>query len=437
MKKGFAAFCALFLVAGIVSAQITEKAVAGKFALVGGKVFTVTNGIIENGTVLISGKNIVDVGTGLATDGYTVIDVSGKHVYPGLIESGSVIGLVEISAVDMTKHDAEVGVFNPHIRAISGIDPNSTTIPVARVNGVTTAISHPMGQGIAGTAALVNLYGYVGDSMAVKHDAAMHMAFPASGKRGFWDTRDEKKIKEDFDAAIRTVNESFEKAVFYDKMMTEFEKAPAGKAQPDKDIRLEAMRAVVNGTLPVMITVDKEKDILEAIKWAKKNPNLKIIFSSVSEGWRVAKEISEAKIPCLVGPVLRTTERDYDKYSRPYENAGLLHKAGVKVAIRTGNNENIRNLPYNAGFAGVFGEQHGFNLDAALKAVTIVPAEIFGVADKIGSIEKGKRANLFVANGDWFEATTKVETVFIDGLKMPKMSRHTQLYDEFKKRDVR
>lgn len=427
----------MLLVVSAAIGQITEKAKAGKFALVGGKVFTVTNGVLENATILLNGRTIVDIGTGLNTDGYEVIDVKGKHVYPGFIESGSVIGLVEINAVDVTKHDAELGEFNPHIRAISGIDPNAVAIPVTRVNGVTTALSHPMGMGVAGKATLVNLYGYTPDSMAVKHDVALHLSFPSSVKRGFWDTRDEKKIKEDFDSQLRTLNDMFDKAVFYNAMVTEYEKSPAGKTKPDRDIKMEAMRDVVTGKLPVLITVNREKDILEAIKWAQSRKEIKVILNSVAEGWRVAQEIASANIPCLVGPVLRTTERDYDRYSRPYENAGLLFKAGVTVAIRTGNNENVRNLPYNAGFAGVFGEQHGFNLEKALEAITIVPARIFGVDKQIGSLEKGKRANLFVADGDWFEATTNVTHVFIDGLLMPASSRHTQLYDEFKKRDVR
>jgi imidazolonepropionase-like amidohydrolase len=427
----------LMLLAGSASAQITEKARAGKFALVGGKVFTVTGGIIENGTVLIDGRTIAGVGTGLPTDGYEVINTTGKHVYPGLIESGSVIGLVEINAIDITKHDAEVGEFNPHIRAITSIDPHSVAIPVSRVNGVTTALSHPTGNGIAGKATLINLYGYTPDSMAVKHDVALHMGFPSSVKRGFWDQRDEKKVKEDFEAQMRQLNDVFDKAMFYNTMVLEYEKAPAGKTKPDRDLKMEALRDVVTGKLPVLITVNREQDILEALAWAKKRPELKVILNSVAEGWRVAAKIAEAKIPCLVGPVLRTTERDYDRYSRPYDNAGLLYKAGVVVAIRTGNNENIRNLPYHAGFAGVFGAANGFDLDKALEAITIVPARIFGVDNKIGSLEKGKIANVFITNGDWFEATTQVENVFIDGMLMPVSSRHTLLYEEFKKRDVR
>lgn len=437
MKKVLLSILSLFLCVGALSAQVAEKAEAGKFALVGGKVFPVTGAPIENGTVLINGNIIADVGTGLSTDGYTVINCSGKHVYPGLIDSGTQLGLIEIGAVDITVMSAEVGEFNPHVIALTGVDPNSVEIPVTRLNGVTTAITVPNGRGVAGKASLINLYGYVPDSMAVKAEVALSFQFPSSTKRGFWDQRDEKKVKEDFNAAIRQIDEMLEKAVFYDAMMSAFEKSPAGKTQPDRDVKMEAMRPVVTGVTPVAISVDREKDILEALKWAGKQKNMKFMLVSVAEGWRVADKIAAAKIPAIVGPILRTTSRDYDKYSAPYENAALLHKAGVKVAIMTADHENSRNLPYHAGFAGVFGAKHGFGLDEALKAITIVPAEIFGVADRIGSIEKGKRANLFVTNGDWFEATTKVETVFIDGLKMPSISRHTLLYQEFKKRDVR
>jgi imidazolonepropionase-like amidohydrolase len=191
------------------------------------------------------------------------------------------------------------------------------------------------------------------------------------------------------------------------------------------------MREVVSGVIPVVVSVDRENDILEALKWTKKNSNLRFILASVAEGWRVADKIAEAGVPVLVGPTLRTPSRDYDNYQRPYENPALMAKAGVKVAIMTAGTENVRNLLYNAGYAATY----GMGTDEAVKAITLTPAEIFGVADKIGSITVGKMANLFIADGDPFELTTTVEQVFIAGQKIPMVSRQNQLYREFIRRD--
>jgi imidazolonepropionase-like amidohydrolase len=150
----------------------------------------------------------------------------------------------------------------------------------------------------------------------------------------------------------------------------------------------------------------------------------------VTEGWRVADKIAKAKIPVITGPVLAVPGRDNDRYDASYANAGKMAKAGVKVAIRTDGAENTRNLPFNAGFAAAY----GLGVEEALKAVTIYPAEIFGVAGKYGSLEKNKVANLFVSTGDPFETKTQIEHLFIKGWKVPLESRHTLFYDEFLER---
>jgi len=155
------------------------------------------------------------------------------------------------------------------------------------------------------------------------------------------------------------------------------------------------------------------------------------ILSGVAEGWRVASEIAEAGVPVLAGPVLSVASRESDRYDKPYANAGLLHDAGVQVALRTGDSENVRNLPYHAGFAAAY----GLGKDEALRAITIEPARIFGVDDRLGSLEVGKQANLFVTDGDPFETKTSVLYLFIDGYNITMESRHTKLYDEFLNRN--
>lgn len=417
-----------------VNAQITEKPEYGKFAITNAEIYTVTNGVIKQGFVLIENGKITEVSEGVAKipAGYKIIDAQGKRLYPGFIDSGTFLGLKEIGAIPVTNDQTEIGDFTPQVRAFTAINPSSVSIPVTRVNGVTTVISHPTGGTIAGKASLINLWGYSPDSMAVKADAAVQMSWPTSGKRGWWDERDEKKIKEEYEKALKNLNDYWDKARFYNEMMTAFEAGSKGKTKPDKNIEWDALRVVFKGELPVIIQVDRENDILEALKWIKKQEGIKFILSSVSEGWRVADKIAEAGIPCLVGPVLRTTSRSYDNYQAPYQNAAKLHKAGVLVAIRTGETENTRNLNYHAGYAATY----GMGIEEALKAVTINPAKIFGVDSTIGSIEKGKMANLFIANGDPFEPMTEIESVFINGYKIPMTSRQIQLYEEYKDRDA-
>ena len=434
MKKIINALVLLLVVVTPSLAQIAEKAESGKFALTNAKVFTVTNGVLDNATVLINGKTIEYVGTDAKfSEEYQKIDCSGKSIYPGFIDSGTQLGLIEVSAVDAANHGREVGDFNPHIRAFSGVDMNAVAIPVTRVSGVTTVITYPQGSLVTGMAFLMNLYGYVSDSASVKPDAGLYLNFPRSGRRGSRDTRDEKKIAQDNKEALDKLSQYFIDAAQYDAMWKEFEASKSGKKQPNRDIKMDAMRKVVNGEIPVIIDVDREKDILEAIKWVKSHDNLRAIFTSVEEGWRVADQIAEAEIQCLVGPILRTASRDYDGYAKPYQNAGILHKAGVLVAVHSGSTENSRNLVYNAAYAGVY----GMGIDAALEAITINPAKIFGVENLVGSIETGKIANLFISEGDAFETRNTVEQVFIDGLKIPMVSRHTLLHDEFLERDVR
>ena len=195
---------------------------------------------------------------------------------------------------------------------------------------------------------------------------------------------------------------------------------------------MEALLPVIRGERSLMIQADAAKDILNALQWVKERKVKKVILVGVLEGWRVAAEIAKANIPVITGPVQELPSRDYDRYDKAYANAGLMKKAGIKVALCTQEARgNVRNLPYHAAFAA----SYGLGREEALKAVTIVPAEIFGVADRIGSIEAGKDATLFISDGDPFETKTNIKQVFIDGWKIPMVSRQTELYEEFLKRE--
>jgi len=223
---------------------------------------------------------------------------------------------------------------------------------------------------------------------------------------------------------MEKLNQAWDLAVQYQKL-------DSATKNPRYYPEMQALLPVVRGERALMVEANTSKEILEAIKWVTDRKVKKVILMGVAEGWRVATDIAKAKIAVITGPVLAQPTRDYDRYDKAYANAGLMRKAGVTVAIRTMQTENVRNLPYNAGFAAAY----GMSKEDALRAVTIVPAEIFGVANKLGSIEVGKNANLFVSDGDPFETKTNILHVFIGGWQIPMVSRHTLLYDEFLKRE--
>jgi len=397
----------------------------GTYALTNARVETITNGVLENATVIIANGRISAVGGSVDIPGNAeVIDCSGKTVYPGMIDSGTRIGLVEVGSDPRTRDYNEIGDVIPQMQALTAVNPNSALIPVTRVSGVTTALTLPSGGIFPGTAALIDLYGYTPDQMFAGFKAVV-MNFPTTGRRGWWDRRSDDEIKKEVEKAMKSISDVWDKARAYARIDSAV-RAGDTSAELGYYPEMKALMPAVRGEMPVLIEVNAAADIKKAIEWIGES-DIKAILTGVSEGWRVAEELAEAGIPVITGPVLSQPTRAYDRYDKAYANAGLMKEAGVKVAIRTSEAENVRNLPYNAGFAAAY----GMGRTEALRAITIVPAEIFGVGDTHGSIESGKTANLFIADGDIFEPATKVEQVFINGWKIPMESRQTQLYEEF------
>lgn len=398
------------------------KGRAGVFALTNATIETVSRGTIQNGTLIIADGKIYDLGVGVdVPSGAEIIDCSGWTVYPGFIDAGTQIGLVEVGSDPRTRDNNEIGEVIPHVQALTAVNPNSVIIPVTRVSGVTTALTMPSGGLFPGTAALINLHGYTPDQMYAGFKG-MVLNFPATGRRSRWDQRSEEDIKKAAEKALKQLNDVYAKALLYHKI-----DSLGGKQ--DYYPEMEALLPVVRGEMKLLVQVNTAADIQAAMEWIE-GKNLDVIFCGVAEGWRVADKLAEANIPVVTGPVLGLPTRAYDRYDKPYANAGIMHKAGVKIAIRTSEIENVRNLPYNAGFAATY----GMGRKEALRSITITPAEILGVDAQYGSLEKGKIANLFVADGDPFETKTKIKHVFIHGWSVPMVSRHTQLYDEFLER---
>ena len=406
-----------------LNAQQVTKPTTGTFALTNATIETVTNGTVE-GTVLILDGKIAGVGNVNVPGNATEIDCSGKYIYPGMIDLGTTLGLSEVGSISLTQDYNEIGDLTPHAKALTAVNPNSVLIPVTRVNGITTVLTKPSGGLFPGTASVINLHGYTPEQMHTGFDALI-INYPSSGRRGRWDRRSDDEIKEQEKEAVEKLNEVWDNATMYGQMV---EQGVDGKL--DYNPVMAAISPAVTGDMMVFIEVNAKDDILNAIKWIKEK-NINAVLTGVNEGWRVADSIAAADIPVVTGPILRVPGRSSDRYDVAYSNAGKMQAAGVKVAIRTNETENVRNLPYNAGFAATY----GMGREEALKAVTINAAEIIGMGDQLGSIEEGKVANLFISDGDPFETKTQISGLFINGWNVPLESRHTLLYDEFLQRE--
>jgi len=406
--------------------QQIRKAEKGIFLLKNATLHTISSGVYK-GDILLKDGIIAEIGTLIRNvQNATTIDCTGKHIYPGFIDSGSRLGLVEIDAVSVTNDFNELGDFVPHMKALTAVNPNAVAIPVTRVNGVTTVFAKPDGGTFPGTGALIDLFGYSPEQMSSGSERVI-MRYPSTGKRGRWDRRSEEDVKKDAEKALKNINDVWESAVQYMKIdsVSREEKQIWMTNNP----QMASMLPIVKGEQPLFIEVNAKNDIESALEWVD-SKKMKAVFTGVAEGWRVADKLAKANIPVITGPVLSTPRRDNDRYDAAYTNPSKMAKAGVKVALRTDNAENTRNLPFNAAFAAAY----GLGIENALRAITLTPAEIFGVADKYGSLEKGKVANLFVADGDPFEMKTKIEKLFIRGWSIPLESRQTLLYDEFLER---
>jgi hypothetical protein len=352
-----------------------------------------------------------------------------------MIDSGTSLGLTEISSVAGTVDTSEIGDNNANIRVDVAIQADSSHVAVARVNGITTVLTAPRGGQISGQSALINLDGWVPRDMVLKAPVAMHINWPGEGGRGGGfgqfgqgQRRSVVEIRREQDRQIDAIKKVLRDAKVYADAKDARVKDPS-LPRREIDLKLEALIPVVRGQMPVVVNANVERSIKAAIAFADEL-KIKLIVAGGVEAWRLADQLKAKNIPVIVGEVLRMPNREDDAYDQAFSNAAILYKAGVKIAFQTQDSAHVRDLPYNAGMAAAF----GLPKEEALKAVTIYPAEIFGVGDLVGSIEKGKIANLIVTDGDPLEILTQVKHIFINGRQIPTSSRHTELYEKFKAR---
>lgn len=405
---------------------------AQTYAIRGATIHTLAGPVIQNGTVVIRDGKIAAVGASVSVPGGArEINGRGLHVYPGLMDSYTQLGLVEVGqGAPGTVDTTELGDFKPQIMAASAVHPPTELIPVTRANGITHAVVAPAGGIISGQAALIHLDGWVVDEMAVRRAGAMIVIWPSlTGGGGFGGfgggggarRRPFNEIKRDYDRRIEELAGWLERARHYAQAM---EKAP--KDTLERDLKLEGLVPVIQGKLPVVITANGHREIKDAVEFCEKH-KLKMILARGREAPKVAALLKEKNIPVILGASLALPSSEDEPYDQPASIAGQLYKAGVKIAVATFDSSDSRTLPYEAANYVPF----GLPADEALKAITVNPAEMFGVGEQLGTIEQGKIANLIVTNGDPLEFTTEVRYLFINGKLTSTANKHQSLYEKY------
>ena len=436
-RCALAALCALRISpataqSAAVSAQTTRSAQSAT-VIQNATIVPVTAPRIERGTILIRGNRIEALGPNVAAPADArIIDGTGLFVYPGMIDAGTQLGLTEIGSVPGGDDTQELGDFNPHNVAVTAVNPHSELIPVTRVNGVTTAITSAEGGIISGQAGLIDLVGWTPAEMAVRRQAAMVVNYPALAGGGFGGggggggpQRSDAERREELDRRTRSLRSYFADAKSYADVKGRV--ANAGGVRRVNQA-MEAMTPVMRGEMPVIFDLTTADQIRGVLALADSFA-LKVVLRGAREAWRLADTLAMRKIPVIVGPTTSVPGAE-DPYDMTYANPGVLARAGVKIAFQTSDAANSRNLPYNAALAVAY----GLDADAALRALTINAAEIFGVADRYGSLAPGKIANVVVTTGDPMDVRSVVRHLFIRGEMVPLDDRHTRLYEQFRAR---
>lgn len=396
-----------------------------KLAIVGGKVFPVSAPAIDRGVVLIENGRIVSVaaipeGEYTAPAGYRVIDASGRHVYPGMIDAQNQLGLNEIASVPGSVDTREQGDNQADLRSAVGVNAASEHIPVARANGITTSIIRPRGALIQGQGALMHLDGWTWEQMTLVDPIALFVNVPGFGRRS-------SGRGDDDDPRTKDLIEWFDRAREHARAVAE--SAKLGVALPPADPRLEALVPYANEERPVVFDADDEKAIVKALELASRM-GVRPIIAGGREAWKVAGLLAKFDVPVLLGNSLGTPSDSWDPYDAAHANAGVLHRAGVRFAFQTNDTANVRNLPFHAGMAAAF----GLDKEEALRAVTLRPAQIFGVDHELGSLEPGKIADVVIADGDLLEVRTRVTGLVIHGREVSTETKHTRLYETYRAR---
>lgn len=424
-----AVFC---LASGLVAAQ-TLVIEGGTVHPISGEPF-VGRVVIRDGLIEAASPDAV------APAGAATLDANGLHVYPGLFDALSTLGLLEVGAARATDDRSEMGAYNPHLLAATAIHPASEVIPVTRANGVTHAVVAP-GAGrngvIAGQAALVNLAGWTVEEMAIEPSVAMMIAWPQIQTRRFDFTT--------FSVQETPFNEAKEKAEkaqgelrdWIDAARHYGQAAGSGSDRLEVDPKLAALAGCLDAGKTVIVSANTERDIEAAVAFAEEE-GLKLVLAGGRDAWKVKELLADKQIPVILGRTQSMPAEMDEPYDRPFRTPGELVAAGVKIAFASSAGggrgprgpHSARTLPYEAAQAVGF----GLSERDALRALTLAPAEMLGLADRLGSIEPGKMANLIVTDGSPLEIPTRILHLVIAGREVTTDNMHRDLYEKYRAR---
>jgi imidazolonepropionase-like amidohydrolase len=407
------------------------------YAITHARIVTLAGSPINDGTLIIKDGKIAAVGVNVEVPaGAQVIDGKGLQVYPGLFDPVTQMGLSEVGAVGATVDSSETGAYNPDVIAATAVFASSEHIPVTRAAGITEVLAVPGSGGfdfsgsrgiIAGQASAFHLAGWTMEDMQIKRSVAMVMNWPQIQTRTFdfaTFTRKEKPYadaKQEYEKQVNELTDWMDRARHYAQAI-----GHGGPSDFERDVKLEALAAVVRGQLPMLVFANRARDIRNAVEFCEKQ-KLKMILAGGGEAYKVKDLLRSKGIAVILGPVLSNPEEEDDAYDRMLAQPAELSKAGVKFAIGSFDNSFARRLGQNAANA----ISHGLSYDEGLRAVTLYPAQIFGLADQFGTLEVGKAANVIVTNGDPLELTTDVKYLFIKGQLTSTDNRQKRLYEKY------
>lgn len=415
---------AFLVLASLVSATLASDEIPGApqkspVAITGTTIHPISGPVIGRGDIVFDRGRIVAIGasgTIEIPEQAERIDGAGRHVYPGLFEAQSQLGLFEISAVRATQDRSESGQLNPNVRAQVSVNPDSELIPVTRANGVLLSLTSPSGGRISGQSAVLQLDGWTWEDMTHRGGAAMVVSWPTVPNR----------LESDDDDPVASLREFFIDARAYLSARGD------ESSRQRTDLKLEAMRPVLNRKMPLLVAANSLAVIQSAVAFAVEQ-KVRLIIIGGYDAPLCADLLKRHKVPVIVSAVYRLPRRRSDGFDAPYTLPERLRQAGIQFCISgsaSSRSSNARNLPYHAATAVAY----GLPADEALKAITLYPARILGVSKRVGSLETGKDATLIVTTGDPLETATQVTDAWIQGRKVDLSSRHVRLYEKYREK---
>jgi imidazolonepropionase-like amidohydrolase len=412
--------------ATLASAQVrmTVAPQSQPVVLRGATIHTVTNGVIENGSIVLDGGKIIAIGANVDIPrGARIVELAGKHIYPGLIDAYSAVGITEIGAVDVSNDINEIGDFNPNVRAEVAVNAESRHIGTTRSAGVLVAFTTPGGGVISGLSSAMSLEGWTWEEMSMKGAAALNVNWPDPNARprrfGFGGpggpNAGARPAPKTYAEQVQELKDFFGEARAY-------RDALAAGQQMRTNTRYAAMIPALNRDIPVVVSADGVAQINDALTWAKEE-GLRLVIRGGRDAIHVADRLKAENVPVILTSTMAAPGRDHEGYDGAYSTPARLFQAGVKFAIAGESGGLYSNrLPWDAGVAVAFGLPEA----EALKAVTINAAEMLGVSDQVGSLEVGKQATLLITTGTPLDMTTNIEQAYIQGreIDMNDIQKH-------------